>query len=205
MQVPATVPIPGIAVVELIKRQFIHPPIPSLLRLQILMVVPIGTGGSITLDAGAGYSSYSWNRSGGTNQTAIYSSAHTFIVTVTNSYGCSATASQVVTDNGNIAPSPVITDRHSTTFCLGGSISLDAGSGFTTYLWSNNLYTETIGDTPSSTTTYSVTVTDGNNCSGSASQVVTVYPLPVITSISNNSPICAGSTLHLYSSGTGIS
>lgn len=56
--------------------------------------------------------------------------------------------------------------------CIGSSFTLDAGAGFTSYLWSNNATTQTI-TLPSSTAsaTYSCTVTYGGN-SGSKSTTV---------------------------------
>jgi len=64
------------------------------------------TGGNVTLDAGAGYSSYAWSHGGGSGQTATFSNilaTTTYSVTVTNAAGCSGTASFTVTkDNGEL-------------------------------------------------------------------------------------------------------
>src|SRR5258707_10790189 len=65
------------------------------------------------------------------------------------------------------------------TFCQGGSVTLDAGAGFSGYLWSNGDITQTI--TVSADGTFTVRVTDGNSCQSLASApvTVTVNPLPV--------------------------
>ena len=152
------------------------------------------TGGSVTLNANAGYSSYSWNHSGGTNQAAVFTTAGTFVVTVTDGNACSATASQVVTVNA--LPDPDILPSTAVAICIGGSTSIDAGAGFATYIWSNGASTEIITISPASTTTYSVTVTNGNNCSKSSSKVVTINPLP-LSAIDGITAICSGNSTHI--------
>src|SRR5205814_5153188 len=111
---------------------------------------------------------YIWSTNA-TTQSITVTASGTYSVTVTNSFGCTGTASQGVTVNPN--PSPSITPSGATTFCQGGSVSLDAGS-FTSYIWSTNATTQSI--TVNASGTYSVTVTNGNGCKGSASQGVTV-------------------------------
>ncbi len=94
-----------------------------------------------------------------------------------------------------------------TTFCQGGSVTLDAGSyPGATYMWSNNATTQTINATTSGT--YSVTVTKSNGCvATSNSIVVTVNPsptTPVITA-SGATTFCNGGNVTLTSSqSTGI-
>jgi hypothetical protein len=69
--------------------------------------------------------------------------------------------------------------------CPGVPVSLDAGAGFVSYLWSTGATTRTIADTPSVSTQYSVTVTDADGCSAtSAALQVDVNagaPVPVLT------------------------
>lgn len=82
------------------------------------------------------------------------------------------TASQSVTVNA--VPTPTISAGGATTFCSGGSVSLDAGS-YSSYSWNaagGNATTQSV--TASASGTYTVTVTDANNCSASATQTVTV-------------------------------
>jgi gliding motility-associated-like protein len=49
--------------------------------------------------------------------------------------------------------------------------------------------------------TYTVTVTDSNGCTGTATTVVTVHPAPAIAAMSN-SPVCEGDTIELISNPT---
>ncbi|MDQ3111118.1 MAG: hypothetical protein M3R17_14590, partial [Bacteroidota bacterium] len=99
------------------------------------------------------------------------------------------------------------TAASATTFCQGGSVTLDAGSyPGASYMWSNNATTQTISATTSGT--YSVTVTKANGCAASSNSiVVTVNPsptTPVITA-SGATTFCNGGNVTLTSSqATGI-
>ncbi|MBK8885785.1 MAG: hypothetical protein IPN46_04245 [Saprospiraceae bacterium] len=66
--------------------------------------------------------------------------------------------------------------------CIGASTTLIA-SGGTTYVWSNGATEASITVSPTATTTYNVTVTDGNGCQASTSVTVTVHPLPTLVSV----------------------
>jgi hypothetical protein len=135
-------------------------------------------GSSVTLDAGV-WTSYSWS-TGATTQTINVTASGSYTATVTDGNGCSGTsAPETVTVNA--LPTPTITPDGPTTFCEGGSVTLDAGA-WPGYSWSTGETTQTINVTASGS--YTVTVTDGNGCSGtSAPEVVTVNanPTPVIT------------------------
>lgn len=89
---------------------------------------------------------------------------------------------------------PVVTASGSTSFCAGGSVSLTATSG-SNYLWSNGATTQSI--TVSQSGSYSVTVSNGGNCSAtSAPTTVTVSQIPVTASASSTT-ICAGDVVQL--------
>jgi hypothetical protein len=152
-------------------------------------------GGSVTLDAGAGFSSYLWSN-GATTQAITVSNSGSFSVTVTNGAGCSGTSSPTnVTVSSALAPS--ITANGPTTFCTGGNVTLDAGAGFASYLWSNGATTQTI--TISNSGSFSVTVTNGAGCSGTSSPTnVTVSSAPT-PSITANGPttFCPGGSVTL--------
>ncbi|MCB9282425.1 MAG: hypothetical protein H6563_00005, partial [Lewinellaceae bacterium] len=141
-------------------------------------------GESTTLDAGT-YSSYLWSTNA-TTQTIMVSIPGAYGVTVTDGNGCSGSA----TVNVNVFPTPVPNIAGIPNFCSGESTTLDAGA-YSSYLWSNNATTQTIGvSTPGA---YSVTVTDANGCSGSASVTVSEIPAPV-PSISGDPNFCAGAS-----------
>ncbi|MBI2966935.1 MAG: gliding motility-associated C-terminal domain-containing protein [Bacteroidetes bacterium] len=151
-------------------------------------------GGSVTLTSSAA-SSYSWTTLE-TTQGIIVSSGGTYTVTVTDGNGCTGTASQAVTVNSN--PVPTITPGGPTTFCAGGSVMLTS-SAASSYSWSTLETTQ--GIIVSSGGTYTVTVTDGNGCTGTTSQAVTVNsnPIPTITA-GGPTTFCAGGSVTLTSS-----
>jgi hypothetical protein len=128
----------------------------------------------------------------------------TYMVTVTNIAGCTATASKSVTVN--TSPTPVINGI--TSLCSGGSIFLIA-SGGNSYAWSgpdgyaiNGHSIVRSGATTIMSGTYTVTVNDSNGCSGVTSVEVTVHQTP-IASITGSTVVCVGSTITLTATGGG--
>jgi hypothetical protein len=90
------------------------------------------------------------------------------------------------------APTATIAAGSATTFCEGGSVVLTSSAG-SSYLWSNGATTSSI--TVSTSGSYTVTVTNANDCSAtSAATVVTVNPIvtPTFTQVS---AICSGASL----------
>lgn len=150
--------------------------------------VNICLGGSTTLNASGGVS-YSWSPASTLsnpsipNPVATPTSVTTYIVTVTNAVGCTGTDDVVVTIGGS-APANAGADVN---ICQGTSTTLNASGGIT-YSWSpsstlNDPFISNPVATPTSPTTYVVTVTDANGCSGTDDVIVGFSPplLPVIT------------------------
>ncbi|MCX6305076.1 MAG: hypothetical protein NT040_08915 [Bacteroidetes bacterium] len=152
-------------------------------------------GGSVILTASGG-TGYLWSNAATTAAITVVASG-TYTVTVTNAAGCSNTASQAVTVNP--LPTATITPPGPTAICAGASVVLTA-SGGTGYLWSNTATTASITVTVAGT--YTVTVTDANGCSNTASRVVTVNTLPTAV-ITPNGPttFCPGGSVILTASG----
>lgn len=130
--------------------------------------VAICNGNNTTLTA-SGASSYVWDNGLGTGTSHVVSpsSSTTYTVTGTDANGCTDTDQVTVTVNNS--PTPTITG--SLTFCSGFSTTLDAGSGYSSYLWTGGSTLQSL--VVNSAGTYYVTVTDGNGCSGTTSAVVT--------------------------------
>lgn len=135
----------------------------------------ICSGGSTTLTA-SGASTYTWSPSDGLNTTTgsvVVASPTTtitnYIVTGTNSSFCSASASILIT----VSPTMTITASPSFTICSGQSTELTATGG-SSYSWNTGATTMAITVNPSSTTSYSVQITNALGCSASASDTVDV-------------------------------
>jgi hypothetical protein len=151
-------------------------------------------GGSVTLNAGGGYSGYSWSDGTnvvGTSQTLTVSPSSTtsYTVTVNNGGVCNATATQTI----NISPlaPPTITSSGPTTMCQGNSVTLNAGSGYTSYSWSdgNSVISTSQTIVVSAAGNYTVTVTAGNGCSASSVRQIIVNPNPPIPVVTPAGPI----------------
>jgi gliding motility-associated-like protein len=145
-------------------------------------VSPSGTPGPYT---------YSWSPSGGTGATAQNLSAGTYTVTVTDGNGCQSQESVTITE-----PSPINLSISSTaSSCVSptGSATVVAsgGAGNFTYIWSPSGGTgataSNIGAGP-----YTVTVTDGNGCTETASVTVNTVNGPDVVIASSNNVSCFG-------------
>ncbi len=151
-----------------------------------------GSSATLTATPSTTGGTYLWS-TGSTNQVITVSPATTTTYTVTyTSSGCSpATSSAVVTVTAN----PTVTASNQT-ICSGSSATLQATgtpSGGT-YSWSNGGTGSSITVIPTATTTYTVTYTV-NGCSATQASIITVNPLPVVTT--TNSTICSGGTATL--------
>jgi len=116
---------------------------------------------SSTVTGGNGVNSYSWTggSTSSTSTTGLVSTTTNYTVTVTDGCGTTATSVSTVTINTpptvNLGPDVIQPNPPAT---------LDAGAGFSSYLWSTSATTQTINVTTNGT--YTVTVTDGNGCTG---------------------------------------
>ncbi len=133
-------------------------------------------GDPVILDAGTGFSTYSWTPGGATSQTINPSPAVTTVYTVNTLHpnGCPGSDDHTVTIH---QPTPTITGL--SVICSGDNAVLDAGAGYSAYLWSpGGQTTQTIDASPIVTTLYSVTVTDGFGCEGMDNHDLTVNDVP---------------------------
>ena len=157
----------------------------------------ICSGSSSLLDAGNGYSNYNWS-TGETTQTINVSTANLYSVTVTNSNGCTGNTS-INTTIGSVL-TPVVLLSSSNAICQGTSITLDAGSGFNSYNWSNGSMVQVI--TVSTADSFSVDVSDASGCTGVSNIVVTtVADTPVSNASIFPNPVCSGESVFANASG----
>ncbi len=159
-------------------------------------VNPICAGNSTTL-TGSGATSYSWSNGLGTANPVIAKPDFTTTYSVTGTKaGCTGTATitLAVTPNPTVSISALVNP-----ICAGASTILTA-SGAASYIWSNGLGTANpLTVTPSAMTTYSVTGTE-TGCTGTASFIVNVNPLPNIMVNPNPATICSGDSVALTAS-----
>ncbi len=157
--------------------------------------IAVCNNGLSTLDAGAsavGYTyTYAWSTllhpaTIATTQVISVDSSATYIVLVNNGYGVTDADTIVVTVN----PLPVISLGSDVTSCLTSTI--DAGAGFTSYLWSNAEATQAI--TANSTGNYWVEVENSFGCFNRDTVHVTILQLPTVDAGANVT-ICKFDTL----------
>ncbi|MBK7965354.1 MAG: T9SS type A sorting domain-containing protein [Bacteroidetes bacterium] len=154
------------------------------------------TGGSVTLTATTG-STYLWSN-GATTKTINASAVGNYIVSVTQSNGCSSTSSSTAVTVG-AAPTPTITANGPLNFCTGGNVVLTSSSG-TAYLWSNGATTNSI--TVSTSGNYTVRVTQSGGCSATSTVTSTTVgsaTTPTITN-SGSTKLCTGDIVTLTAS-----
>jgi hypothetical protein len=119
----------------------------------------------------------------------------TYSVTVTDQNGCTASTAIVVIVN----PLPEVNISGNQEICAGQNAQITATGG-NVYVWSTGDVAPSITVSPSTTSTYRVTVVDGNGCQNTGAFTVTVNPLPVV-SISGPGNICIGNSATLTVSG----
>jgi len=172
----------------------------------------ICVGGNINLIASGG-TTYVWSGPNGFMTTGANANINNagvnasglYAVTVTNTSGCSTTASHTV----NVSSAASATAGSNSPACIGGILQLTVSSG-ASYQWSGpNLFSSTQQNpvrtpvTASMAGTYYVTVTYSGGCTASASTSVTTSPKPT-PGITGATTICATKPLSLTASG-GIS
>ncbi len=144
------------------------------------------TGGQIVGGQGTGTVLVQWGAAGtGTvDVTAM----------VNNLTGCSGDALTLDVEIGD-AIEPSIAFDGPSEFCAGDSTTLDAGTGFTSYLWTTGDTTQRI--TVRDAGTYTVTVQNEAGCSGVAEATVTHLPAPTPSITPEAVEICYGDTAML--------
>jgi hypothetical protein len=135
-------------------------------------------GSSVTLTAGTGFTSYLWN-TGATSDYISTSEPGEYWVEVADANGCSNRDTIVLT----MLQLPVVNLGADQTICQGTSVVLNAGNGFTSYLWSTGATSASIEANEYGE--YWVEVTDANNCSNRDTVFLTIDPLPVLTMITS--------------------
>lgn len=157
-------------------------------------------GGSVQLTA-SGANSFTWDNGLGSGASQTVSPpTGTTVYTVTGSNGLGCDVDESITITGVSNPTVTAT-ANSSTICEGDMTEL-IGGGASTYDWDNGLgagVSQMVS--PTQTTVYTVTGTDGNGCSNFATVTVTVNDLPVVAVSASSLSICEGESVVLAASG----
>jgi hypothetical protein len=162
-------------------------------------------GDAVNLTAN-GADAYLWSPSGSTNPGIVDNPMATtnYIVWGTNTLtGCTATLNQMVVVN----PSPnVFIVPNTPTVCAGSPVNLMAlGTGIVAYSWSNGSSQANITVNPTTPTTYTVIATNIDGCSGVATQMIGVSPLPSVNAISSMPDVACHNEMVTLTASGGVS
>jgi large repetitive protein len=160
--------------------------------------VNVCVGGSQTFTASGG-TGYVWSNSFGTTPAItlnfnLVSTGNIFTVTVTDANACTNTATTLV--NINALPTPNITSSGGTLVCSGTPLTLNAGVAGATYAWNTGGTGQTITDSPTANTTYTVTITNPaalGACTATGSITIQVVSAPTIASLAATPATFCGS------------
>ncbi len=179
------------------------------LNLAVTSVSPsICLGGSTQLNA-TGAATYSWKPAAGLsctncpNPVATPTATTTYTLVGTSGSCSDSITSVVITVNPPLGVSITVMGI-SASICPKDSMGM-IGNGATSYSWSPSTglsctTCDTVYAKPTVATTYTLTGSNGL-CASTATQLITVYPTPVIGLTPTSGTICQGDTISLTASG----
>ena len=149
--------------------------------------------------------SYSWSFPGGnpststqTNPVVTFNTAGNINVTLIAFNG---TISDTIIQSITVNPLPIVSaSANPSSICVGDS-SIFSATGANTYNWSNGMSGSQITVSPATSSTYTVTGTNLNGCTNTATVSITVNASPTININANPQSICIGSSTIISASG----
>ncbi|MCB9081176.1 MAG: gliding motility-associated C-terminal domain-containing protein [Lewinellaceae bacterium] len=148
-------------------------------------------GGTSLLTGPPGFQTYRWP-DGSTDTTFLAQGGGNYSVTVTNAQGCAGSGTISLREKS--VPNPIIVGD--TLLCPGESTLLAAAPGYTNYRWSTGSTDSLL--TVESGGTYTVTLTDADNCELVGAITLVDLPAPVPTLVGADY-LCAGTRTVLRS------
>lgn len=147
---------------------------------------------SLQLVAGPSGPTYTWDH-GATGASTTITSSGTYAVTALTAAGCMARDSVTIT----LSPVPldVLVD---VVACSTQDVTLDAGNPGSIFLWNTGANSQTLDVATSGT--YSVQVTNAQNCSATFDATVTISEPPVVD-LGDDRAICTGTSTTLANAG----
>ncbi len=147
---------------------------------------------------------YSYLWPDGTTSETLVASAGSYTVTVLDDNGCRFTQDYEITEPSPLQALPM----NNVTICKGQSATLttqvSGGTPFYDYAWSGSDGTQYFGSictvSPTTNSTYSLTITDSNGCSVQVPPVtVSINPdLRIASVLTNHDTVCAGDEALIY-------
>ncbi|MCK5847375.1 MAG: choice-of-anchor L domain-containing protein [Bacteroidales bacterium] len=119
-----------------------------------------------------------------------------YSVVATDTFGCIVTDSTFVKNY----QSPKAITSDDTTICNRSSANVRVIGNYASYAWSNGFNTKNINVSPSILSRYSVTITNSNHCSDTASTLVDVLDIPIAVISSMDDTLCLGKSTNLIGS-----
>ncbi len=148
--------------------------------------------GAFTVSATNGASPYTYTVSGVSNSTGTFTglAGNTYTVNVVDANGCTGTLNVVVVNNA-LTLNAQITNNSPNTSCVSpnGAITVSATNGAAPYTYNNGIATNQSGQFANlAASTYVVTVTDANSCTGTVSATVVNQANPPALTVQSNTP-----------------
>lgn len=139
---------------------------------------------------GPAINTYVWN-TGATTSNITVTTPGQYTVYVSGANGCSA----IDTFDVDIKDTPVVKLRSNIAICYGQVTTVDAGTGYTSYVWSNGGTTQALHtDKPGY---YTITVTDAYGCRGSRGVDISAVQIPPAGFLPHDTTICSFTNLRL--------
>ncbi len=160
---------------------------------------------------GGNFTGFQWFRNGNpiTGATLDHFAARLtglYTLQLTTPCGTFTTATGVAI---TVNASPVMNISGDTIICIGSNAILQASGSNYQYSWSpantlNQSNTALVSATPTTQTTYTVTGTNINGCTGTATHTVQVSLLPAVHAYTAHDTICLGASVTLWATGADI-
>ncbi|MBT6699978.1 MAG: hypothetical protein HOB15_06165 [Flavobacteriales bacterium] len=156
--------------------------------------------GSVVLTAPSSFSTYSWSNGASTNSVLTVNTPGTYYVDCMTSNGLSCQSDPVTIYAGVI---PITLSTPDSVFiCQGDTVVMDGPLGFSSYSWSTGATTSSISTT--STGNYSLSVVDGNGCTGTSNTTSVSISPSTITATTTGYAICTGNLSVTLDAGSGF-
>ena len=148
--------------------------------------------GSVVLTAASNFSTYTWSNGASVSPVLTVNTAGSYYVdySTTTSNGLLTCQSDPITIYAGIIPISLSTPD-SVFICQGDTVVIDGPLGFVSYSWSTGATTSSISTT--STGNYSLSVVDGNGCTGTSNSTSISISPSTITATATGLSLCNGS------------